>query len=313
MSAPTAPEIDVAAATGVHGAEGAMFVDVRSPDAFHEGRIPGATWLHGGNVQEFINGADKSKPLVVYCYKGNASKGATLDLLASGFADVKSLAGGMTAWREAGSPLAQGAPKAEAPKGFGVAELAKTKLEQYLSGESEGTCVRVTADGGWGLALDSSGAGDVVFMTDGLEFVVAGQLLDGLKGLTIGFIEEVNKTGFSFEGAELPAPAGKAALLEDIKSRISSNKVMAFIKGTAGAPRCGFSAKVVEALSKTGKPFGDKNVLEIPEYRYVLSEHSSWPTIPQIFIDGKFVGGCDILLELDASGELQKLVDAATS
>ncbi len=313
MSAPSAPEINVTAATGLHEAGGATFVDVRAPDAFHEGRIPGATWLHGGNVQDFINGAEKARPLVVVCYRGQASKGATLDLLASGFADVKSLAGGMIAWREAGAPVAAGAPKADAPEGFAVAELAKTKLTQYLASESDGTCVRVTADGSWGLSLDSSSAGDVVFMTDGLEFVVASQLLEGLKGLTIGFVEKVDQTGFSFEGAELPAPPGRAAMLDDIKARISDHKVMAFIKGTASAPRCGFSARVVEALGKTGQPFGDKNVLEDPEYRYVLSELSSWPTIPQIFIDGKFVGGCDILMELDASGELQKLVDAATA
>ena len=85
------------------------------------------------------------------------------------------------------------------------------------------------------------------------------------------------------------------------------------MKGTADAPRCGFSARTIEVLKSLGKPFGHKDVLEDPQYRFVLSKHSSWPTIPQVFINGEFVGGCDIVLELAASGELQKLADAAFS
>jgi monothiol glutaredoxin len=193
-----------------------------------------------------------------------------------------------------------------------VSALAKSKLEGYLASESEGTCVRVTADGSWGLSLDESHAGDRVFSADGLRFVANADLLEALAGLQVGFVESVNQTGFSFEGAELPAPPGRAALLADVKTHIATHKVMAFIKGTAGAPRCGFSARVVEALSQTGKPFGDKNVLEDPEYRYVLSELSSWPTIPQVFIDGKFVGGCDIVREMHANGELAPLVRDGT-
>ena len=98
---------------------------------------------------------------------------------------------------------------------------------------------------------------------------------------------------------------------EQIQAAVDGNDVMLFMKGTANAPMCGFSATTVQTLRNTGKPFGDKNVLTDPEYRYVLSEHSSWPTIPQVFIGGKFVGGCDIIHELYRSGELQKLVDAA--
>lgn len=99
-------------------------------------------------------------------------------------------------------------------------------------------------------------------------------------------------------------------MLEDIKKRIADNRIMLFMKGTADQPMCGFSAATVQVLRQLGQPFGDKNVLEDPEYRYVLSEHSQWPTIPQVFIDGKFVGGCDIVHELFRSGELQKLVDS---
>jgi len=103
----------------------------------------------------------------------------------------------------------------------------------------------------------------------------------------------------------------KVDMLEDIKSRIAENRVMLFMKGTAEQPMCGFSAATVEVLRQTGKPFGYKNVLEDAEYRYVLSGHSSWPTIPQVFIDGKFVGGCDIVHELARSGELQAMISAA--
>ena len=87
---------------------------------------------------------------------------------------------------------------------------------------------------------------------------------------------------------------------------------MLFMKGTAQQPMCGFSAATVEVLRRLEKPFGCQNVLEQPEYRFVLSEHSNWPTIPQLFIAGEFVGGCDIVHELFRSGELAKKVEAAT-
>ena len=103
----------------------------------------------------------------------------------------------------------------------------------------------------------------------------------------------------------------REAMLADVKQRIADNTIMLFMKGTADQPMCGFSAATVQVLRQLGKPFGDKNVLEEPDYRYVLSEHSSWPTIPQVFIGGKFVGGCDIVHELFRSGELTDMVSAA--
>ena len=105
----------------------------------------------------------------------------------------------------------------------------------------------------------------------------------------------------------------KETMLEDVKRRIAENKLMLFMKGTADQPMCGFSSATVEVLRRLGKPFGHKNVLEEPEYRYVLSEHSSWPTIPQVFMNGEFLGGCDIVHELYRSGELQRRVDEAFS
>ena len=100
-------------------------------------------------------------------------------------------------------------------------------------------------------------------------------------------------------------------MLADVKQQIADNTLMLFMKGTADQPMCGFSAATVEVLKRTGKPFGHKNVLEHPEYRYVLSEHSSWPTIPQVFVNGEFIGGCDIVHELFRSGELQEKLTAA--
>lgn len=100
-------------------------------------------------------------------------------------------------------------------------------------------------------------------------------------------------------------------LLEDAKQRIAANKIMIFMKGTPDQPQCGFSWRAAEVLKAVGRPFGHKNILEHPDYLDVLAEYSSWETSPQIFIDGKLVGGCDIVTELYERGELQKLVDQA--
>ncbi|MBL4848650.1 MAG: hypothetical protein JKY65_24270 [Planctomycetes bacterium] len=306
------PEIDVTQARASLSSGGTTFVDVRDPGAYFSGRVPGANWLHDGNVRQFIRDADKSKPVVVYCYKGNASVGGAAHLLESGFSDVKSLSGGFEAWSAESGPSEQGAPEIEAPEGFSLTELASTKLTKYLAEEPADTRVRLSVDGGaWGLALDEATGGDAVFTSGSTKIVTSADLAPNLAGLEVGFVEKASGAGFTFSGANPPGPPGEDELLDDVKARIRDNPIMIFIKGTADAPRCGFSAKVVEAMRGLGKPFADKNVLEIPNYRYVLSNHSSWPTIPQIFIGGEFVGGCDIVMELHASGELQKLADAA--
>lgn len=306
------PEIDVASAQTLLKTKDATFLDVRDPGAFHANRIPGALWLHDGNVADFVKNADKTRPVVIYCYRGNSSQGGASYLLEQGFKQVQSLSGGFDAWSTAKGPAEAGAPGIEAPAGFSVTALAQEKLTQYLSGETTGTRVRVSAENGsWALALDEPTGGDATFEYQGLGFVIPADLAPHLAQLEIGFVEKASQAGFTFEGAEPPGPPGRAELLEDVKTRIRDNKVMLFLKGTADAPRCGFSARTVEALRSTGKPFGDKNVLEAPDYRYVLSEFSEWPTIPQLFINGEFVGGCDIVLELQRTGELQRLVDAA--
>ena len=92
---------------------------------------------------------------------------------------------------------------------------------------------------------------------------------------------------------------------EAIQSAISENPVILFMKGTPDQPMCGFSARTVAILQSVGAPFAAVNILPDPRIRQELSAISNWPTIPQLFIDGEFVGGCDIVTEMFESGELQ--------
>jgi monothiol glutaredoxin len=95
-------------------------------------------------------------------------------------------------------------------------------------------------------------------------------------------------------------------LSEAIQSAISENPVMLFMKGTPDAPACGFSARTVAILQSLGQPVAAVDVLPDPRIRQELSALSSWPTIPQLFVDGELVGGCDIVTEMYQSGELQQ-------
>ena len=93
-------------------------------------------------------------------------------------------------------------------------------------------------------------------------------------------------------------------LREQIQQAITDNPVVLFMKGTPEQPRCGFSARTVAALEATGSPFAAVDVLPHPAIRQVVSEISNWPTIPQLFVNGELVGGCDIVTEMYESGEL---------
>ena len=93
-------------------------------------------------------------------------------------------------------------------------------------------------------------------------------------------------------------------LRDQIKEAIDDNDVILFMKGTPDQPMCGFSARTVAILQSVGKPFAAVNILPDPRIRQELSAVSNWPTIPQLFIDGEFVGGCDIVTEMYESGEL---------
>ena len=104
------PEIDIQQAQLVFAAGTATFVDVRDPESFRTEHIPGAINLDDSNIQQFIASADKQAAVVVYCYHGNSSLGATAFLKDQGFVGVSSLSGGFTAWHDAGGASEQGAP-----------------------------------------------------------------------------------------------------------------------------------------------------------------------------------------------------------
>ncbi len=90
-----------------------------------------------------------------------------------------------------------------------------------------------------------------------------------------------------------------------IQSAIAENPVILFMKGTPEQPACGFSARTVAVLQSLNTPFAAVDILPDPRIRQELSELSNWPTIPQLFVDGELVGGCDIVMEMYQSGELQ--------
>jgi monothiol glutaredoxin len=100
-------------------------------------------------------------------------------------------------------------------------------------------------------------------------------------------------------------------LKEQIDNLVKQNKIVVFMKGTKLMPQCGFSNNVVQILNTLGVPFNTVDVLENSEIRQGIKEYSNWPTIPQLYVDGQFVGGSDILIEMYQSGELQQMVEVA--
>lgn len=99
---------------------------------------------------------------------------------------------------------------------------------------------------------------------------------------------------------------------ETIKQQLEENKILLYMKGNPQAPQCGFSARTVQALMACGERFAFVNILDNQDLREGLKVYSNWPTFPQLYINGELVGGCDIIMELSESGELEKLVkDAA--
>ena len=99
-----------------------------------------------------------------------------------------------------------------------------------------------------------------------------------------------------------------ASITERIQSDITTNDVMLYMKGTPVFPQCGFSARVIQILTHVGVPFQSANVLEDAELREGIKSFSQWPTIPQLYVKGEFVGGCDIVTEMFQSGELETLL-----
>ena len=101
---------------------------------------------------------------------------------------------------------------------------------------------------------------------------------------------------------------------ETLRDQVTKHRVVLYMKGTPQFPQCGFSATVAEILKRCGvDDYFSVNVLEDPEIRQGIKDFANWPTIPQLYVDGEFVGGCDIVREMYASGELQKVLLSQTA
>ena len=102
---------------------------------------------------------------------------------------------------------------------------------------------------------------------------------------------------------------------DDIKEKIDAdvkgNKVVLFMKGTKEMPQCGFSARVTQILMHLGVDFQGRNVLADPALRQGIKDYTQWPTIPQLYVDAEFIGGCDIVMEMFQNGELQQVLQDA--
>ena len=98
---------------------------------------------------------------------------------------------------------------------------------------------------------------------------------------------------------------------ERIDEIVGKNDVVLFMKGTVLFPQCGFSSRAVAILDHLGVPFETVDVLQDPEIRQGIKDHSDWPTVPQLYVKGEFVGGSDIMMEMYQAGELQQLLDEA--
>jgi monothiol glutaredoxin len=117
------------------------------------------------------------------------------------------------------------------------------------------------------------------------------------------------RMGFGAGGfSRCPARKARMSIDQFIDNEVKGNEVVLFMKGTPQFPMCGFSGQVVQILDNLGVPYKGLNVLENDELREGIKTYSNWPTIPQLYVKGEFVGGCDIIREMFQSGELQSLL-----
>ena len=100
-------------------------------------------------------------------------------------------------------------------------------------------------------------------------------------------------------------------IFEKIKQQVEKDRIVLYMKGTPALPQCGFSQVTAEILRRLGVKFQSYDVLQDPALRDGIKQYANWPTIPQLYVDGEFVGGCDIVRSMYESGELEKLVSAA--
>lgn len=113
------------------------------------------------------------------------------------------------------------------------------------------------------------------------------------------------------QGRSLDDLGAEDEILAKIKETVAANKIAVFMKGTPEQPACGFSATVVSILNDMKVPYVGVNAVATPKFRTVLSGYSNWPTLPQVFVDGKLIGGCDIVKEMKESGDLEKVIAQA--
>ncbi|GEK47473.1 Grx4 family monothiol glutaredoxin [Halomonas pacifica] len=101
--------------------------------------------------------------------------------------------------------------------------------------------------------------------------------------------------------------------IDTIKQQIGENPILIYMKGSPQLPQCGFSAQAVQALMSCGERFAFVNILDNPDIRAELPKYASWPTFPQLWVDGELVGGCDIIVEMYQNGELETLIKATAA
>lgn len=99
-------------------------------------------------------------------------------------------------------------------------------------------------------------------------------------------------------------------VVDRIEKQLKENDIILYMKGSPNLPQCGFSAYAATAVRSCGKPFAFVNILENPDIRAVLPKYADWPTFPQLWVKGELIGGCDIIMEMNESGELKKLINS---
>ena len=132
---------------------------------------------------------------------------------------------------------------------------------------------------------------------------------EGLKSMWSKKDNDLEINEYGDDDWATPVKENVMKLKEQIINDIESNAIVLYMKGTKDMPMCGFSSSVVQILNHYDVEYKDVNVLEDSEIRVKLSEHSNWPTIPQLFINGELVGGADIVMEMYNSGELETMLD----
>jgi len=130
-------------------------------------------------------------------------------------------------------------------------------------------------------------------------------------GTPASFLAEETHNDFAPKRKEVGGDEDE--VLKMIASHVKDNRIMLYMKGTPSLPLCGFSARVVDALKKEGADFSSVNVLDYPQIREGIKKFSEWPTIPQLFVNGEFIGGCDIVMAMHESGELKELLEEKKS